>query len=527
MKKILIATLSFLTILSVAACGKKSKNATVKTAGTTISEKNSSNEDNDIIKEENKLTVWAAKDLINTIAESTGEAAKNVGSMGLVFSVDGDLSGRNLSANVGTTRFNIGNASAEFNVDADLDMQLDRTNKIAKITYDALADIDCNISPKGNVVSLFDLKYNGSAYGDLYIQEKNDMSYFYTTFDISSDPNTSQPLIGGYQKGVSDEYLAFTGIEEFFDDLYTDSTVFDFSYIEDWEDLVYKKDNTVVIDCKNKDLIKNVFDFGSEYDDFNTLTNFFGYGIKIDKIIIEVNNSNEIIDFDVEASIDGTLNLALIDVTSNKIYNILKEYDEDLADFFRELDEYDLNGTVDFDLTVKADLTVGYESKTLAIPSKYNNATEYEVGDFIDDWFELPHSNRFEAIHKTSGLACDMRYFMMEYYYGYSPSNSWWQKADALIDKGTDTYSLTLNNYIACESSEYYTIPNPFDSTAGDGGMTVTLTLIRDTEDPNYIRNTVFNVTVSGTVGGYTIVPRTYGNGEQYWSGWEMFYIVD
>ncbi|MBP5444689.1 MAG: hypothetical protein J6Y28_00820 [Acholeplasmatales bacterium] len=472
MKKLLLTVLTALSFVGLTACGNGGK----------------------------KLSEAEAKEELKAIAKNTANEMNEIASVSSKASFKGSISTKKIISKVEGTDMSLtlldsAKASAKFS--AENTLELDKEKKIIKETFDMSGNASYSVS--GDFLKLLigekskKDSYEASAKGEAYLYDNADDETI-----VCADYSVKLPE--AFTKKYSTEELAllsgkhkFVGADAFISDLieeYTTSdseTEFDFDFIKDWT-IFSKKGNKIIADCSDL----KAFDLDEDYLASTVILEKFGINLKVSKFEIEVNDKNVITDFVLETSVKGTINLEKIDLEDEELKDLIEEYEDmPYVSTLITLAESNLTGKINVDLSFDTSSSITYGTKTLIVPESYNNVKAEDLDD-IFDLLDLnldnlvPGSNdKGNAAARTAdNVYAAAKNVLLE-------SAAMGEPLDGVTKNG-NTYSVTVNSLVTMGELD----KNPFDSTTGDGGMTISI-------DETTFQ---FNATVTGTINGYSLV---------------------
>ncbi len=462
-KKLLIATLTCLSFVSLTACGSGKK----------------------LTEDEAKVEIKAAQEnTAKAIKEKKGLTVKQT------YNAKADINAKNVKIGEGQLALNIDTVKLGLDVNEAIEANVDLIDKEAKIKGDINTKLNYELN--GNDEKLKkELIANGNA--EVYVKNGKEKTNIYAK--------------GTATLPEKDELLRLLGVISFFyedalelgqkiensdyktnldgkiniridkdDDEEKDITEliseFDFStLIKDWS-IFSKKGSTLTADCSNIEALN--IDITNE--DVQELASY-GLNLKVSKFEIKLGKNNEIKNFDFKISLDGKVDLGKITSTTTD--------SESMFD--------NISGTVSVDTSFGFNFNVEYQDSATAVlvPDELAKRDEYTIEDIFTILFSQNPEMKIAEI-KARNVYNKAKDVLT------SAASGGVAYKDIKFDINTMTYTLTVNDLIKLGEI----LENPFDANDySDGGMTVT-----------YAQYDPFIVIIQGKINGYSINIDQEGN---------------
>ncbi|MCR5307545.1 MAG: hypothetical protein K6E24_00930 [bacterium] len=468
MKKLLIATLTVLSFVSLTACGSGKK-----------------------------LTAEEAKTEVKAAQENTAKALKEKKGLTVkqTTKANANISAKGVKIGEGAFGMEIKSAKLGFDAEESFNATADMAKLNAKLTGDIKANANYSITANGETQKQ---EYKVSGNGEAYVINGTEKANIYAkgsaTLPEKEDIESLLGLASMFNDGASDiaEFIEdldyktnMSGkinlfVEKDEDDKDLDPseiiTEIDFdSLIKDWS-IFTKKGSTLSADCSN------LAAFNIDIDaDINEQLAAYGLKFEISKFDISLNKDNEITGFDFKMSLEGNMDLGKIASSTTT---------DSSSSLFGKI-----SGTVSIDCGFSFGVTVSYADTATEItaPAELTALEEVDADDFLEELFEKIFGGDDDddddadltptekaAVTKANDALAAAKTVLLE---------ATATDIDYVTVVGS-TYSVTVKDLVANNELE----SNPFDDAATytDGGMTVSLNA-----DTN-----AFSATTTSTIDG-------------------------
>ena len=470
-KKLLIATLTCLSFVSLTACGSGKK----------------------LTEDEAKAEIKAAQEnTAKAIKERKGLTVKQT------YNAKADINAKNVKIGEGVLAFEVKSAKFGYTTDESLEANVDLIDKEAKLK----GDIKANIHYELNANSETQKKdYNASASGELYyknskkeenksniyakgtatLPEKDDLEEILSFFELLNyDTEDFMEMIENLQ--TSYEGKINIGIDSGEDSESIDYieyiSKYDFStLIKDWS-IFTKKGSTLSANCSNIEAL----DLGIDNEDVEELATY-GIKLEISKFDIKLGKNGEITNIDFKLSLNGKLDLAKVAEATS---------DEMTVSAFENM-----SGTVNADATIGFGINISYldAAPAVLVPDELLKLEETSLEDLYAMLINGGEPDTKKLERKVRNVYVTAQQLLLE-------ASSVGVATYLKFDINTMTYTVTVKDMVAYGEL----LENPFDpNDFEDGGMTV-----------SYKQYEGFKATIQGTINGYHFTIDEDGNIEVY-----------
>ena len=342
---------------------------------------------------EKKLSAEEAKTTIKAAAENTQKKLNTTASIKAKEAFKGSVGAESVKLLAGTTALaEVEKAKVNLNVSANETFTYDKTNKKAKITADANAKVDANITAPilKNLLgwdSPKKMTYTAKANGEAYYVDGEEQANIYAKYNaelndqLAKDFNISTTTYNGKYNFKTVMLMNLLDKLDFEDDDADTSTTTDDEFIKDWT-IFKKKGNVIIADCSNLE----AFDLGEDFKKTQNELKEKGIEFKVSKFQFELNKDQTIKSVDFDLAVDGKVDLSKAGFTNEdylELVGMISKVKPDAATIASKLPVDGLSGTLSIDFDLSLGLEFNYSPEAITVSDDLKAVEEKDLDEMI------------------------------------------------------------------------------------------------------------------------------------------------